>query len=70
MILEILRVKQLYAKFSKYEFWLNKIIFFGHVISAEGVYVDPSKITVIVNWEPPRNAIEIRSFLGLANYYR
>ena len=70
MILEILRTKQLYMKFSKCEFWLDKITFLGHVISAEGVYVDFSKIAVIINWEPPRNVTEIRSFLGLASYYR
>ena len=49
MVLEILRERQLYAKFSKCEFWLDKVIFLGHVISAEGIYVDPSKIAVIVN---------------------
>ena len=49
IILEILRDKQLYAKFSKCEFWLNKVVFLGHVILAEGIYVDPSKIAAIVN---------------------
>ena len=60
----------MYAKFSKYEFWLDKVMFLGHVISVEGVYVDPSKITTIVNWEPPRNVTKIRSFLGLVGYYQ
>ena len=41
-----------------------------HVISAEGVSVDPQKIEAIVNWKPPTNVMEIRSFLGLARYYR
>ena len=70
MILGILRAKQLYVKFSKCEFWLNKVAFLGHVILAEGVYMDPSKITGVVNWELPRNITEIRSFLGLVGYYR
>ena len=70
IVLSILRDKQLYAKFSKCEFWLDRVIFLGHVISAEGVWVDPSKIAAIVNWEPPRNVTEVRSFLGLAGYYR
>ena len=70
VVLEILRERQLYAKFSKCEFWLDKVIFLGHVISAEGIYVDPSKIAAIVNWEPPSSVTEVRSFLGLAGYYR
>ena len=68
-ILVILRTRQLYAKFSKCEFWLDKVAFLGHVISAEGVFVDSSKITVIVNWEPPRNVTKIQSFLGVTQYY-
>ena len=70
IVLSTLRDKQLYAKFSKCEFWLDRVIFLGHVISAEGVYVDPNKIAAIVNWEPPRSVTEVRSFLGLAGYYR
>ena len=70
MVLEISRERQLYTKFSKCEFWLDKIIFLGHVISAEGIYVDPSKITVIVNWEPPTSVTKIQSFLDLVGYYR
>ena len=70
MVLEILRERQLYAKFGKCEFWLDKVIFLGHVILAEGIYVDLSKIAAIVNWEPPSNVTEVRSFLGLAGYYR
>ena len=70
MVLEVLRTEQLYAKFSKCEFWLDKVMFLGHVISAEGVYVDPSKVAAIVNWEPPKDVTEVRSFLGLEGYYR
>ncbi|XP_061337123.1 uncharacterized mitochondrial protein AtMg00860-like [Gastrolobium bilobum] len=69
-VLHILRKKQLYAKPSKCEFWLPQIQFLGHVISDEGVAVDPSNIEAIVNWERPKTVTEIRSFLGLAGYYR
>ena len=70
VVLQILRENQLYAKFSKCQFWLDSVAFLGHVISVEGVYVDPQKIEAIVNWKPRTNVIEIRSFLGLAGYYR
>ena len=69
-VLQTLRREQLFAKLSKCEFWLNRIVFLGHLISAEGVYVNPKKIEVVVKWEPPTNATKIRSFLGLAGYYR
>jgi hypothetical protein len=60
----------LYAKFSKCEFWLKEVPFLGHVITDGGIAVDPSKVHDVLNWEPPRNVSEIRSFLGLACYYR
>ena len=60
----------MYAKFSKCQFWLDSVTFLGHVISVEGVYVDPQKIEAIVNWKPPMNVTEIRSFMGLAGYYQ
>ena len=69
-VLQILRERQLYAKFSKCQFWLDKVAFLGHVISAEGISVDPRKIETIVNWKPPTNVSEICSFLGLAGYYK
>ena len=69
IVLQILRENQLYAKFSKCQFWLDSVAFLGHVISAEGVYVDPQKIEAIVNWKPCTNVTEIRSFLSLAGYY-
>ncbi|VVA41094.1 PREDICTED: retrotransposon, partial [Prunus dulcis] len=70
LVLRTLRRKQLYAKFSKCQFWLDRVIFLGHVISAEGIYVDPQKVEVVVNWVQPTSVTEIRSFLGLAGYYR
>jgi hypothetical protein len=69
MVLGKLRSNQLYAKFSKYEFWLIEVAFLGHVISAGGVSVDPSKVNDVLNLMPPTNASEIWSFLGLACYY-
>jgi hypothetical protein len=70
MVLEKLRSNQLYAKFSKCEFWLTEVAFLGHVISTGGILVDPSKVKDVLNWMPPTNALKIWSFLGLAGYYR
>ena len=70
VVLETLRKEQLYAKLSKCEFWLNEVSFLGHIVSKEGIRVDPKKIEVVVEWKPPRNVTEVRSFLGLAGNYR
>ena len=70
VVLETLRKEQLYAKLSKCEFWLREVSFLGHIVSEEGIRVDPKKIEVIIKWKPPRNVIEVRSFMGLAGYYR
>ena len=70
LALEKLREHQLYAKFSKCEFWLFEVKFLGHVISAGGVAVDPSNVESVTNWKQPKTVSEIRSFLGLAGYYR
>ncbi|GKA77057.1 putative reverse transcriptase domain-containing protein [Tanacetum coccineum] len=64
------REEELYAKFSKYEFWLSKVQFLGHVIDSEGIHVDPAKIEVIKDWASPKTPTKIRQFLGLAGYYR
>ena len=69
-MLQTLREKQLYAKLSKCQFWLDRVAFLGHVISVEGVSVDPKKIEAVVNWKPTKNVSEVRRFLGLAGYYR
>ncbi|XP_062098714.1 uncharacterized mitochondrial protein AtMg00860-like [Humulus lupulus] len=68
--LETLKKEQLYAKFKKCEFWLDKINFLGHVVSKSGILVDPAKVEAVKEWSQPRNATEIRSFLGLPGYYR
>jgi hypothetical protein len=69
LVLEKLRSNQLYAKFSKCEFWLTEVAFLGHVISVGGVSVDPGKVKDVLNWMPPTTTSEIWSFLGLAGYY-
>jgi len=70
VVLEKLRTNKLYAKFSKCEFWLEKVTVLGHILTADGVTVDPEKVKVVSNWRQPTNISEIRSFLGLAGYYR
>ena len=70
IVLQTLRENKLFAKLSKCDFWLKEVSFLGHIVSAEGIRVDPVKIEAIVNWKPPRNVTELRSFLGLAGYYR
>ncbi|GJX31964.1 putative reverse transcriptase domain-containing protein [Tanacetum coccineum] len=69
-ILELLKKEELYAKFSKCEFWIPKVQFLGHVIDNEGIHVDPAKIESIKDWTSPKSPTEIRQFLGLAGYYR
>ncbi|WVZ75690.1 hypothetical protein U9M48_023725 [Paspalum notatum var. saurae] len=70
VVLEKLRKNQLFGKFCKCEFLLEKVALLGHVFTAEGVLVDPNKIEAVPHWKTPRNVTEIRSFLGLAKYYR
>jgi hypothetical protein len=68
--LQVLREHQLYAKFSKCEFWLDQVEFLGHVISKEGIAVNPSNVQSVLDWQAPTNVKEIRGFLGMAGYYR
>ncbi|XP_027171642.1 uncharacterized protein LOC113771232 [Coffea eugenioides] len=70
VVLQILREHKLYAKFSKCEFWLTEISFLGHRVSEDGIAVDPAKVEAIMNWKQPETPTEVRSFLGLAGYYR
>jgi hypothetical protein len=64
-VLQKLREHQLYAKFSKFDFWLKEVSFLGHIITDGGIAVDPNKVRDVLNWSPPKNVPEIRSFLGL-----
>ena len=70
IVFQILREKKLYAKFKKCEFWLDQVVFLGHVISEAGISVEPSKVEAVVNWARPTNVSEIGSFLGLVGYYK
>jgi hypothetical protein len=69
-VLQRLWDHQLYAKFSKCEFWVNEVTFLGHVISLEGITVDPGKVRDVLDWKPPTSVTQVHSFLGLAGYYR
>nr|GEY38839.1 putative reverse transcriptase domain-containing protein [Tanacetum cinerariifolium] len=69
-ILELHKKEELYAKFSKCEFWIPKVQFLGHVIDCHGIHVDPAKIESIKDWATPKTPTEIRQFLGLSGYYR
>jgi hypothetical protein len=68
-VLERLRSEKLYAKLEKCEFWLDSVTFLGHVISGEGVTVNPEKVKAVVEWTRPTSVFEIQSFLGLVGYY-
>ena len=70
LVLQTLRKHQLHAKFSKCEFWFSRVGFLGHVVSADGIYVDPHKVEAVESWEQPTTVTKVRSFLGLAGYYR
>jgi hypothetical protein len=60
----------MYAKFSKYELWIKEVPFLGHVVSPEEIAVDPGKVKEVLEWKSPTTVSEVRSFLGLAGYYR
>ena len=70
VVLQLLRGHQLYAKFSKCEFWLIEVRFLVHVVSASSVSVDLEKVEAVMSWERPKSVFEIRIFLGLAGYYK
>jgi hypothetical protein len=70
VILQRLRDHNLYAKFSKCEFWLDTVKFLGHTIFSDSISIDPSKVQEVMDWKPPTSVHQIRSFLGLAGYYR
>jgi hypothetical protein len=70
LVLQKLRENQLYAKLNKCKFWLEEVSFLGHIISEGGIFVGPSKIKDVLSWKTPQNISDIRSFLGLAGYYR
>jgi hypothetical protein len=70
LVLQKLRENQLYAKLNKCKFWLKEVSFLGHIIYEGGISVDPSKVKDVLSWNTPQNVLDIRSFFGLARYYR
>eukprot|EP00253_Pinus_taeda_P017918 PITA_17918 len=70
IVLQTLREHQLYGKFSKCDFYKEQIQYLGHIITKEGIAVDPEKIKTIMEWPTPKDVADIRSFMGLAGYYR
>ena len=70
IVLQTLKEHQLYAKFSKCDFWLTKVSFLGHVLSASRLSMDSEKVEAIISWERPKSVFKIHNFLGLAGYYR
>ncbi|GJY67425.1 putative reverse transcriptase domain-containing protein [Tanacetum coccineum] len=70
LILELLKKEELYAKFSKCEFWIPKVQFLDHVIDSNGIHMDPAKIDSIKDWASPKTATDIRQFLGIVRHYR
>jgi hypothetical protein len=70
LVLQVLREHHLYANFSKCDFFQKQVHYLGHSISKEGVEVDPDKIKAIMDWPTPKDVSDIRSFMGLAGYYR
>ena len=70
ILLQTIKDRHSFAKFSKCGFWLKSVAFLGHIVSSEGIRVDSQKIEAVKQWHKPTSAIDIRSFLGLAGYYR
>jgi hypothetical protein len=70
IVLQRLREHQLYAKLTKCEFWIVEVLFLGHIINRYGLAVDPKKVADILNWKAPTDVRGIKSFIGMAGYYR
>jgi hypothetical protein len=70
IVLQTLRKHKLYAKFEKCDFYHKKIQYLGHVISEEGIAVDPNKIRAIMEWPISKDVVDIWSFMGITKYYR
>jgi hypothetical protein len=70
MVLQQIREHQLYAKLSKCEFWISEVLFLGHIIKQNGLAMDLKKVVDILDWKAPRDVRGIKSFIGMAGYYR
>ena len=69
-VCEVLRIQKLYAKLEKCELFMKKVVFLGYVVSGEGIQVDQTKVEAIQSWPTPGSITEVRSFHGLASFYR
>jgi len=70
LVFQVLREQNLYAKMEKCEFFTSQLTFLGYVVSARGIQVDPSKVEAVQSWPVPKSITEVRSFHGLASFYR
>ncbi|GKA73149.1 putative reverse transcriptase domain-containing protein [Tanacetum coccineum] len=70
IFMDLMNREKLSANSLLCEFWLQEVHFLGHVVNQSGIHVDPSKIKAVKNWKAPTTPSEVRSFLGLAGYYR
>ena len=70
LVLDVLRKNQLHVKLSKCEFWRSEVKYLGHIVGSDGIRMDPKKVDAIRNWPVPKDMTELRSFVGLANYFR
>ena len=70
IVLETLKAQELYAKFKKYSFWLPEISFLRHIVSKQGIAMDPDKVDVVSMWAPPTSVTEVRNFMEFARNYR
>lgn len=70
IVSQILRDNKLYAKYLKCESWIKEVKFLGHIVSADGIAIDPSKIKAVIVWQRPKSIFEIYNFLGLTGYYQ
>jgi len=69
-VLQLLRDNHLYAKLSKCTFARSELEFLGHILSKDGLRVDPKKTSAVADWPIPQDISQVRSFLGMANYFR
>ena len=70
LVPQCLQEHKLYGNLSKFSFYQSKIHYLGHVISGEGIVVDPAKVQAIMECPVPMNVLEVHSFIGLVGYYR
>ena len=70
IVLQVLREQQLHSKFNKCDFFKDKIKYLRHIVSKDGISIDPNKVKAIMEWYVPKNISDIRSFMGITKYSR